>query len=130
MAKDTKNNKIKKEKKESKTFFKNFKAELKRVTWPTPKQLATKTIAVIVIVVIIAAIVFALDFAFDKSYEFLITKASNSINKDKKNETTNENNSEDIVVENVGEETENTDLVIDANTTEVVPDTTEEVPAE
>ena len=35
MAKDTKKNKVKKEKKESKTFFKDFKAELKKVTWPT-----------------------------------------------------------------------------------------------
>ena len=82
MAKDTKNNKIKKEKKESRPFFKDFKAELKKVTWPTGKQLAAKTTAVIVIVIIVAAIVFALDFAFDKSYEFIITKASNSINKD------------------------------------------------
>ena len=29
----------KKEKKENKHFFKDFKAELKRVIWPTPKQL-------------------------------------------------------------------------------------------
>ena len=39
----------KKEKKENKHFFKDFKAELKRVIWPTPKQLVNNTIAVIVI---------------------------------------------------------------------------------
>ena len=42
----------KKEKKENKHFFKDFKAELKRVIWPTPKQLVNNTVAVIVIVLI------------------------------------------------------------------------------
>lgn len=55
----------KKEKKENKHFFKDFKAELKRVIWPTPKQLANNTVAVIVVVLIIAAIVFVLDLAFE-----------------------------------------------------------------
>ena len=55
----------KKEKKESKHFFKDFKAELKRVIWPTPKQLVNNTIAVIVIVLITAAIVFVLDLVFE-----------------------------------------------------------------
>ena len=31
-------------KKEKKNSFKNFKAELKKVTWPTPKELVNKTI--------------------------------------------------------------------------------------
>ena len=55
----------KKEKKENKHFFKDFKAELKRVIWPTPKQLVNNTIAVIVIVLITAAIVFVLDLVFE-----------------------------------------------------------------
>ncbi len=62
MAKDTKNNKDVKNKKH---FFKDFKAELKKVIWPTPSQLANKTLAVIVIVLITAAIVFVLDVIFD-----------------------------------------------------------------
>ena len=63
MPKDvTKNDK--KEKKEKKHFFKDFKAELKRVIWPTPKQLVNNTVAVIVIVLITAIIVFGLDFIF------------------------------------------------------------------
>ncbi|MCL2383379.1 MAG: preprotein translocase subunit SecE [Oscillospiraceae bacterium] len=56
MAKDPKNRK---------SFFKNFKAELKKVIWPTPKQIVNGTIAVITIVLIIAGIVFVLDFTFD-----------------------------------------------------------------
>ena len=55
-----------KNKKEKKHFFKDFKAELKKVIWPTPKQLVNNTVAVITIVLITAAIVFVLDFAFEK----------------------------------------------------------------
>ena len=51
----------KKEKKENKKFFKEFKAELKRVSWPTRKQLINNTIAVLSIVIVIAVIVFVLD---------------------------------------------------------------------
>ena len=61
MAKVDKN---KKETKKKKTFMKDFKAELKRVTWLTPKQLVNNTTAVIVIVLITALIVFVLDLTF------------------------------------------------------------------
>ena len=67
------------------SFFRSFKAELKKVIWPTPKQLITGTIAVITIVLIIAAIVFVLDLAFD----FLNTAGLNRI----KERVTNTENS-------------------------------------
>ncbi len=51
--------------KNKKSFFKDFKAELKKVNWPTPKQLLNNTIAVVTIVLITAAIVFVLDIAFE-----------------------------------------------------------------
>lgn len=51
--------------KNKKSFFKDFKAELKKVNWPTPKQLLNNTTAVVVIVIITAAIVFVLDVAFE-----------------------------------------------------------------
>ena len=57
--------KAKKDTKTKKHFFKDFKAELKKVIWPTPKQLANNTFAVIVVVLIIAVVVFVLDFAFE-----------------------------------------------------------------
>lgn len=50
--------------KNKKHFFKDFKAELKKVIWPTPKQIVNNTIAVITIVIITAVIVFALDSIF------------------------------------------------------------------
>ena len=64
MAND-KEAKNKKETKNKKKFFKDFKAELKKVIWPTPKQLINSTTAVVVIVILTAAIVFVLDVAFD-----------------------------------------------------------------
>lgn len=82
-----KDNKVKKEKKH---FFKDFKAELKKVIWPTPKQLVNNTVAVIVIVLIIAVIVFVLDFAFEKMNTYGINKLKSIV------ETTNsvENNTD------------------------------------
>lgn len=62
MAKEAKKNKDVKNKKH---FFKDFKAELKKVIWPTPKQVVNSTVAVITIVLITAAIVFVLDLVFD-----------------------------------------------------------------
>ena len=56
--------------KNKKHFFKDMKAELKKVNWLTPKQLLNNTTAVIVMVVIVAAIVFVLDLAFDKVNEY------------------------------------------------------------
>ena len=63
-----------KENKVKKHFFKDFKAELKKVIWPTPKQLINNTVAVIVIVVIVCAIVFALDAVFDAINKYGITE--------------------------------------------------------
>ena len=57
--------KSKKEEKNKRHFFKDFKAELKKVVWPTPKQLLNNTIAVITIVLVIGVIVFALDMGFE-----------------------------------------------------------------
>ncbi len=74
MAKD--NKKIKKDGKEKKNnFFKDSRAELKKVTWPTAKQLAQKTSIVIVLVLVISLIVFVLDTVFEKGYQFVMEKA-------------------------------------------------------
>ena len=59
------NKKSKKEEKNKRHFFKDFKAELKRVVWPTPKQLFNSTIAVITIVLVIGVTVFVLDMGFE-----------------------------------------------------------------
>ena len=71
MAKKEEKNK---ENKVKKHFFKDFKAELKKVIWPTPKQLVNNTVAVVTIVLITAVIVFALDTVFKAMNDNGITK--------------------------------------------------------
>ena len=78
MAKE-KEAKTKKETKNKKSFFKDFKAELKKVIWPTPKQLVNNTLAVVVIVIITAAIVFVLDLAFDLFNKYGINKLKSNV---------------------------------------------------
>ena len=57
----------------------SFKAELKKVIWPTPKQVVNNTIAVVVIVLITAAIVFVLDVVFDLINEKGINKLKSNV---------------------------------------------------
>ena len=80
------NKKSKKEEKNKRHFFKDFKSELKRVVWPTPKQLLNSTVPVITIVLVIGVIVFALDMGFEllnrqnaKLQSSLQEKYSNSV---------------------------------------------------
>ena len=88
------NNKVQKQEnsKNKKSFFKDFKAELKKVVWPTPKQLVNNTVAVITIVLITAVIVFVLDLVFRTLDEKGIDKIREVIttNETTENSTTNE----------------------------------------
>jgi len=94
----------KNENKVKKHFFKDFKAELKKVIWPTPKQLVNNTSAVVVIVLITGIIVFALDAVFDLGNKYGITKLQSIVN-DKYNST----ESTDSTTESTDDTTENTD---------------------
>ena len=92
MAKDTKNNKDVKKKR----FFKDFKAELKKVIWPTPKQIINSTTAVITIVLLTAAIVFVLDLCFDLINEYAINKLKANIKSKTVVESVVENNTNSV----------------------------------
>ena len=110
----------KKESKDKKHFFKDFKAELKRVIWPTPKQLLNNTVAVITVVLITAAIVFVLDFAFESMNKYGIDKLKELVDSNNSVETTNniDTNTEDTntVSENeVSNETSNEIVEEDTN---------------
>ena len=65
--------------KDKTSFFKSFKAELKKVSWPTTKQLFNNTVAVIAIVLLTALIVFVLDFAFEAINTYGIDKIKSSV---------------------------------------------------
>lgn len=99
--------------KNKKSFMKDFKAELKRVIWPTPKQLVNNTVAVVTIVLITAAIVFVLDLTFeainkngvDKIKEFVVTSSDTT---DEKATTEETNSDENVIGENTTSETSET----------------------
>ena len=85
----------KQEGKNKKHFMKDFKAELKRVIWPTPKQLFNNTVAVITVVLITAAIVFVLDFVFESMNTYGINKLKEVV------ETTNSEETNTIDVNQI-----------------------------
>lgn len=101
--------------KNKKSFTKSFKAELKKVIWPTPKQLLNNTVAVVTIVLITAAIVFVLDLTFETLNKHGVEKVKEvvtSMNTTAEEETENqaedkegnentENNEEDNTQNNV-----------------------------
>ena len=111
--------------KNKKHFMKDFKAELKRVIWPTPKQLLNNTVAVITVVLITAAIVFVLDLAFESMNTYGIEKlkemvgTTNTIESNSVDNTdTNTADTNTVVTNEVSEnETENA-VSEDANSVE------------
>ena len=77
--------------KDNKHFFKDFKAEIKKVIWPAPKQLINTTVAIITMIVVVAAIVFALDFAFEALSKNGFTKLQQSISSSNTSNTNSNN---------------------------------------
>ena len=108
--------------KQKRHYFKDMKAELKKVIWPTAKQTANNTVAVIVFTLAIAIIVFVLDVVFDfankKGVVTLQDKiktsysANNSVSDENTSSDNTEENSEDatnVEVESNSENSTNTD---------------------
>ena len=110
----------KKEKKEKKHFFKDFKAELKKVIWPTPKQLVNNTVAVITIVLITALIVFVLDLTFESINNYGINHLKSVVEnyQAEHQNTEGENNAEGVEnAENSTETNSDGTNTTDTNTT-------------
>jgi len=112
--KEAKNKDVKgkKETKNKKSFFKDFKAELKKVIWPSPKQLINSTTAVVVIVLLTAAIVFVLDVAFDLFNQYGINKLKSHIRGEEIVQQVEDEHNHD-------HEHEEENTVVDTNTTGV-----------
>lgn len=102
--------------KNKKSFFKDFKAELKKVNWPTPKQLLNNTTAVVTIVIITAVIVFVLDIVFETLNKHGVDKIKEVITTENTvvEDTANETDTDESTVENV----ENTETPNEENNTE------------
>lgn len=99
----------KNEKKEKKHFFRNFKAELKKVIWPTPKQLVNNTIAVITIVLITAIIVFALDVIFETMNNYGVNRLKQVVESYNEQTETDTNQNAENAVNNILNEENNSD---------------------
>ena len=78
-----------KAKQEKKHYFKDFKAELKKVIWPIPKQLINNTITVIAMVLITAVIVFALDLIFESANKYGLEKIKDVVSSNATNTVNN-----------------------------------------
>ena len=118
--KEMKNNK-KENNKNKKSFFKDFKAELKKVVWPTPKQLINNTVAVITIVLITAAIVFVLDLTFETLNKYGVDKVKESITQiEDSTEETNTQTDSNTVTTNENSNNETTENSANETSTENV----------
>lgn len=53
------------------SFFKEMKSELKKVVWPSPKQLMKNTLVVLVVVVLSAVFIGAVDSLFKFVVSFM-----------------------------------------------------------
>lgn len=53
-------------------YFREVYGELKRVSWPTKKELVSYTVAVVVFVVLMAVIVGLLDFVFANGIKLIV----------------------------------------------------------
>ena len=78
----------KNEKNNGRSFMKDFRAELKKVVWPTSKQMVNNVVAVLTIVIITALIVFVLDLGFGAMNKYGIDKIKSNV---QKNNTTTQN---------------------------------------
>ena len=123
--KEVKNNK-KENSKNKKSFFKDFKAELKKVVWPTPKQLVNNTVAVITIVLITAAIVFVLDLTFETLNKHGVDKVKEAITQIEEDTNTTENTNTDSS-SNSEENTSSDNSAVNETNTENTTNATENI---
>lgn len=107
-----KTEKVEKGNKRQKHFWKDFKAELKKVIWPTRSQVVNNTIIVIAIVLVVTAIVFVLDLAFESLNTYGIDKVKTLVQSQQ--DVSDENGNNENKEENNNQE-ENTDVGDTAN---------------
>ena len=118
--KEAKTNK-KENNKNKKSFSKDFKAELKKVVWPTPKQLVNNTVSVIAILLVTAAIVFVLDLTFETLNKHGVNKikevvsANNTVTADNTTSNQTTENTNNATSTEDSQNTENTDNNVEEN---------------
>lgn len=69
-------------------YFKDVKGEMKKVVWPTFKQVKNNTIIVLIAIILVGILIWVLDFAFAKTLGTVVekygnqTEATNTVNFD------------------------------------------------
>jgi len=104
----------------NKKWFKEFKNELKKIIWPSKRELLENSAVVISMVVIVAVIIFVLDLAF-KSLNDVSVEAAKSIKGEvtvSSNEITESNETESTTTSEETQENAVELQVLDANQTE------------
>lgn len=84
-----KGNPFKKAGKAVKEFFKNFKGECKKITWPSGKTVLNSSLVVIVVVAIVGAVIFGIDTGISAIIDALVSLASKQEAKDAAEATAN-----------------------------------------
>ena len=120
-------------KENNKHYFREMKAELKKVVWPTPKQLVNNTVAVIAFVLIFAIIVFVLDVCFDSINKYGILKLQQKVqssfsSSDNTENSTAENNETSNNETTEGTETNAPEAVVEEQTGEAEQVEVQETP--
>ena len=62
----------------AKGFFKDMKSELKKVVWPTKKQIVNNTLWVMILVIVVAVVVLGVDLVLEKIDATLWNKIDSS----------------------------------------------------
>jgi preprotein translocase subunit SecE len=121
--KDTKINNGKKDNKKKvvksdsnqKKWFKDFKSELKKIIWPSQKQLWENTAVVISMVVIVSVIIFLLDLGFKALNELEVKGAEDLKNKISTSQNTTNELSNDVNSVETNESSEASNQIEAAN---------------
>ena len=123
MAKDPK------KKEQRNNFLKEVNSELKKVTWPTRKELINSTGTVLLITITIAIIVFVLDFAFEKANTYGVDKLKSMVSSSQEDTTNSvdEANTVETTPDEATQETESTETPVEENAEPAQNESTEDV---
>ena len=102
-----KDKEVKTNNKQKRHYFKDMKAELKKVIWPTAKQTANNTVAVVVFTLAIALIVFVLDLVFDFANKNGVVALQEKVKSSYSASNTTEESTNENTASEEGSETEN-----------------------
>lgn len=102
-------------------FGKDLRAEMKKVTWPSLKELVGSTSAVISIVLIVAVIVFVLDVCFENLNKFGVDKLKTLVSSNAEEIENDEDISDDDELTTDGE-----GIIVDSQDFEETTDVPEE----